>query len=171
MSGIGSMTQAVSVTMADIKDVGARIHADLYSIRARHPALLDDQRRQNLASDLEVMMYRNVISRIDFNFIDARTGVLRRGVRYDLTRAWAGGRNDDSGGLGTFDSTGMRFVVQIQYTAAFRMLPVQAQNAFLKSLLAGWGPMAEPPRNGSFTQDRVYGHGVFGAERSVYRES
>jgi len=167
--GVGTLTRTESITMVDIRDVAARIHADLCTIRVRHPALLKADRQANIFADLVLLMYRGFIDRIDFNFTFA-SGALHPGsVRYDLTRQWSGWSNDESGGLGTFDSTGLRFTVMIHHTATWKSLSVQERANVERDLLANWGPMQAPTGNGNWVSDRQYGHGSFGAERFVFR--
>jgi hypothetical protein len=168
MSASASYSASNSFTIADARQVGAKLGADLRFIHAVHgrPSLssIDDY-----VEEAALFLRDGYLNTVDFGFKDASTGLWRMRLRYTAT---TGGHLLDSrpGGLPTEgDFRFCHWYTYLTYSAKWNQLTDEAKRKFKVDLPFDRVGADEPGlASGSTSGGRTYSRNGTGVDRDVF---
>lgn len=164
-----SLTRSASFTVTDARYVGAKIGADLRSLRALYGEPADILMIDNFVEEVALLLKPGYLGTVDYGFRDPTTGVWKLRLRY---RATIGGLlvdNNPGGVPRSAKVTGLKFHSFLTYAGAFHNLAPSDQAAFKRTLPITRTGANEPLLGlGGSTPDRVYGRNGVGVHRDVF---
>jgi hypothetical protein len=164
-----SLTRSASFTLTDARYVGAKIGADLRTLRALYGQPADLDKIDKFVEEIALLLNKEYLGTADYGFRDRNAEVWKLRLRY---RATIGGQlvDDNPGGVPrSANVAGLTFYSYLTYSSAFNNLPLAEQLAFKQTLpITRTGATETPLGLGASTPGRAYGRNGAGVSRDVF---